>query len=79
MPPRTSAFVNPERRKTLADGDARSGEASASCACAVVELRCCCRSLVARRRGAVVEIKCRRCKRLLTLDLSDGRLGAPDD
>jgi hypothetical protein len=39
------------------------------------DLRCICRSLVARRRGAGIELKCRRCRRVLLLEFaSRGRI-----
>lgn len=44
------------------------GEAAAPC-CQGDELRCGCGSLLARRVGARVELKCRRCKRVWTLPL----------
>lgn len=33
------------------------------------EVRCFCRNLVARRVGASIELKCRRCRRILLLEL----------
>lgn len=44
------------------------GEPAAPC-CQGDELRCGCGSLLARRVGASVELKCRRCKRVWTLPL----------
>jgi hypothetical protein len=39
------------------------------------DLRCICRSLVARRRGHGIELKCRRCRRVLLLEFaSRGRI-----
>ncbi|HYC53604.1 MAG TPA: hypothetical protein VEL28_01515 [Candidatus Binatia bacterium] len=35
------------------------------------ELRCMCRNLIARRRGRMIELKCRRCKRILRLELTE--------
>lgn len=34
------------------------------------EVRCACHNLLARRRGRVIELKCRRCKRVLHLELT---------
>jgi hypothetical protein len=36
------------------------------------DLRCICRNLVARRRGNGIELKCRRCRRLLLLEFVEG-------
>lgn len=44
------------------------GPREAGCA----ELRCGCGSLVARRVAGGVELKCRRCKRVLVLPLAEG-------
>ncbi len=49
-------------------------ETARPCACrdAVVDLRCDCGSLLARRVAVGVELKCRRCKRTVVLPLADG-------
>ncbi len=39
------------------------------------DCRCACGSLLARRVGAEVELKCRRCKRVLRIPLHDADLG----
>jgi hypothetical protein len=49
-------------------------DAACRCGCdhTGAELRCGCGSLLARRVEGRIEVKCRRCKRTIVLDLADG-------
>jgi len=43
------------------------------------ELRCRCGSLLARLSGSALELKCRRCKRIVVVKLRGRMRGAPHD
>jgi hypothetical protein len=64
--PRAVPPAPPPPRLALAPRGCESRETG----CA--ELRCGCGNLLARRVAAGVELKCRRCKRMLVLPLADG-------
>jgi hypothetical protein len=53
------------------DVDGSGGDDKGGCGDAH-DLRCICRNLVARRRGDGIELKCRRCRRLLILEFVEG-------
>jgi hypothetical protein len=62
------------RAATCSDAGVGADTALLSEGCAHDDLRCACGSLLARRVGNSVELKCRRCKRtvLIPFELEDG-------